>query len=462
MSNVVDDQELIAFGYKPQLHRNLGYLASFTASFSMMSVLMGVFSNYGYVLTKAGAFGIWSWILVGVGQAFVALVFAEMAARIPLTGATYQWNTKLANPMIGWITGWLTVVVCMLAVAGLITAFLTPLQTFLGVTFSTNEASIVCAVVIALLALTNIYGVRFAAHTNQFLVAIEMLALFAVGLTVLGLALAKGETHAALLTTIPTTPTPYLPAFLMSILLGAWTIIGFEIPSELSEETLDIKTVAPKSVVSSVLTTATLGLVFLVILTVAIPDIDVIAASSDPVSAIVTYYLGDTATKIFLLCALTAILGCALVTMMFGSRVVFAMARDRRFIASLFFARVSSQRKTPAMALVLVAIVAALLCIFAPDATSLYAAPTILLSLVYLTTVINAAIGFNKLPPAVGFSLGRWRGAVIAAAIMWLIAMIAILTIPDEFHAAALVAGCVIVTGVVLYPLVGRDKAVQK
>ena len=74
-----------------------------------MSVLMGVFANYGYVLGKAGPFGFWTWLIVGAGQLLVALVFAEMAGRIPLTGALYNWNSKLGHPIVAWLVGWLSV-----------------------------------------------------------------------------------------------------------------------------------------------------------------------------------------------------------------------------------------------------------------------------------------------------------------------------------------------------------------
>jgi len=43
-----------------------------------------------------------------VGQTLVALVVAQFAARIALSGSSYQWASRLANPKIGWFFGWLT------------------------------------------------------------------------------------------------------------------------------------------------------------------------------------------------------------------------------------------------------------------------------------------------------------------------------------------------------------------
>ena len=38
----------------------------------------------------------------------MALVVAQFAARIALSGSSYQWASRLANPKIGWLFGWLT------------------------------------------------------------------------------------------------------------------------------------------------------------------------------------------------------------------------------------------------------------------------------------------------------------------------------------------------------------------
>ena len=96
-----------------------------------MSVLMGIFANYGYVLGKGGPFGLWTWLLVGAGQLLVALVFAEMAGRIPLTGALYNWNTRLTNPTVGWFTAWLLFFSTHSGgYVGVVVAMMAPMQTF--------------------------------------------------------------------------------------------------------------------------------------------------------------------------------------------------------------------------------------------------------------------------------------------------------------------------------------------
>ena len=95
-------------GYEPELKRTLGSFQVFAISFAFISVAVGIFGTYDDVLPTAGPVGIWLWVIVAVGQTLVALVIAQFAARIPLSGSSYQWASRLANPKIGWGFGWLT------------------------------------------------------------------------------------------------------------------------------------------------------------------------------------------------------------------------------------------------------------------------------------------------------------------------------------------------------------------
>ena len=86
----------------------------FAISFAFISVAVGVFGTYDDVLQNSGPVGIWLWVLAAAGQMLIALVVAQFAARIALSGSSYQWASRLANPKIGWGFGWLTF--CYLAI----------------------------------------------------------------------------------------------------------------------------------------------------------------------------------------------------------------------------------------------------------------------------------------------------------------------------------------------------------
>ena len=94
-------------GYEPELKRSLNGFQMFAIAFASMSVVMGIFATYDDVLRVSGPVGIWLFPVVGVGQLLVALVYAQFAARIPLSGGSYAWASQLASPKVGWAFGWM-------------------------------------------------------------------------------------------------------------------------------------------------------------------------------------------------------------------------------------------------------------------------------------------------------------------------------------------------------------------
>lgn len=81
-----DSSELEKFGYRQELERSLGSFSSFAAGFSYISILTGVFQLFFFGFGSGGPAFIWTWPLVFIGQAAVALCFAELAGQFPLAG----------------------------------------------------------------------------------------------------------------------------------------------------------------------------------------------------------------------------------------------------------------------------------------------------------------------------------------------------------------------------------------
>ncbi|MGG7099557.1 amino acid permease [Rhodococcus sp. 24CO] len=95
--------------YESELKRTLNSFQMFAISFAFISVVIGVFGSYDSVLANSGPVGIWLWAIAVLGQVLVELVYAQFAARTPLSGSSNQWASRLANPKVGWVFGWLAV-----------------------------------------------------------------------------------------------------------------------------------------------------------------------------------------------------------------------------------------------------------------------------------------------------------------------------------------------------------------
>ncbi len=105
-------------GHEPntEFRREIKRFASFAAGFSCISITTGIFTTYGSALGWGGPRSIWTWPLVTIGQLLVALVFAALSSRIPIAGYSYQWISRLANPKLGWLVGWLSLTFLLLVV----------------------------------------------------------------------------------------------------------------------------------------------------------------------------------------------------------------------------------------------------------------------------------------------------------------------------------------------------------
>ena len=111
MSTMVDTdtRDLAGLGYAQQLHRRLGPYASFASGFSFVSILTTIFQLFVFGFSFGGSAFFWTWPVVFAGQLLVALNFSTLAARFPISGAIYQWSTRVSNFTVGWFAGWIMI-----------------------------------------------------------------------------------------------------------------------------------------------------------------------------------------------------------------------------------------------------------------------------------------------------------------------------------------------------------------
>ena len=449
-----DDQRVMSrFHYKQELRRTIRLFGSFAVAFSFISITTGIFANYELVLDRSGPAGIWTWPIVIVGQLFVALVFAELAARMPLTGYSYQWVTRLAGSGWGWFTGWVSV--CFLIIV--IPSVDHGIASIVGHIWEIPDDSIgltwiVCGV-IALQAVIHIFGVRFAERINSAAVFTEVVGMVGLVLIFAFLAIKNQPSLEILVERSPLAEgQAYFPIWIMACLMGAYTIVGFESAANLSEETVDAARTVPKAVIWSVVVSGGVGTLFLIVTILGIRDLDEVVASSYPLPMIIESNLGKPVAIAFFVLVLISIFACGLIIMASGSRMIYAMARDNVFFGNAFFRHVSRNTSAPIPAILIVAILGILAEWYSESFEQLLAAAAVLPALIYLLTVVTYAVRRKSLSTRSGhFSLGRWGGIVSGVAIAWLVMIIAILTIPREFRSATWVSAAVCIVGAVLY-----------
>ena len=184
------DTNTVEFGYKQELKRGTGRFASFAVAFAFVSIATGIFTTYGSVLNSSGPAGIWTWPIVVVGQTMVALVFGSLAARIPVTGYSYQWTSRLANPVLGWIMGWVSFTFLAIVVVAVdYTIASTVLPVLLNYEGNAGNAWLITGIVIILQGILVGFSTKWTERVNNFAVSAELIGmillvvlLFVVGL----------------------------------------------------------------------------------------------------------------------------------------------------------------------------------------------------------------------------------------------------------------------------------------
>lgn len=447
-----DAAVLQAFHYKQELKRTIQLFGSFAIAFSAISITTGIFTNYSFILTTAGPMGIWAWPVTMLGQFVVALVFAELAGKMPLTGYSYQWVTRLVGPGLGWMAGWMTFAFLVLVVPAVDGGLAPVLAGLLSIDPTPTNLMWIIIATLVLQATLNIIGVKLASQINNAAVFTEAVGVVGLTLVLGGIALFKTHPSPAILFDHSVVQGSPAAAFMMAMLMGLFTLVGFEAPANLAEETVQARKTLPRAVMLSISISGILGTLFLIAATLGIGDLKAVTESSSPLPAIIEASLGPVVGTAFLVLVAISIFACGLILTTSGSRLVYAMSRDNVFVYSNVFKKVNEKHAVPVAAVLLVLVLGIVATIFADSLTLLVGATAVLPALIYLTTV--GAYRFTKTDIAraqSGFSLGSWSNFVANVAIIWLVASILILTVPAQFHEVALVTGAILVVGAAFY-----------
>jgi amino acid transporter len=345
------------FGYKEQLRRVLttGDLIIYGLIFM---VPIAPFSVYGFVWDDAKGMVPLAYLVGLVGMLFTAMSYAAMSRAFPMAGSVYSYAQRGLSEIAGFFSGWLILLDYILIPALLYLFSAIALKPMLPqvpewvwllgfVTFN---------------AVVNLIGIEFTARANRYMLAIELvvLALFVV----LGLLALYGGHGAGRLTLKPM----YDPAvFSFATVAGATSIavlsfLGFDGISTLSEENRGNQNAVGRATLLSLLL---VGALFLLQTWIA-TDLSRGMQFSSPGTAfydIVRLAGGVWLERITLLAVVLASgIANAMAAQAATSRILFAMARDRKLPAVL--ARIHPRFQTPYVSTLVVALVSLLVGVF--------------------------------------------------------------------------------------------------
>ncbi|WKG08972.1 amino acid permease [Nocardia sp. PE-7] len=436
-----DSADLAAFGYQPVLHRKLGRYASFAAGFSFVSILTTIFQFFGFGYSFGGAAFFWTWPLVFAGQFLVALNFAELAARYPISGCIYQWSRRLAGGVIGWFAGWMMVIAQVVTAAAAAIALQVVLpsiwsgfqligtDTALTSRDGAMNAVLLGSVLLVVTTTINVIGIDLMSKINSIGVTVEIVGVLAI------IALFFVNTERGpdvVFQTDQASPGPYWAAFLVSGLMAAYVMVGFDSAGELSEETKNPRKVAPRTILLALAVSALGGGLMLLGALMAAPSLTDGELSTGGLAYVITSKLNSPAGSVLLGCVAVAVIVCTLAIQTAGSRLMFSMARDGKLPFAEALSTVHPRFGTPVWpAVVIGALGIGLLvlnlgnpAIFATLASVCIVSLYLAYLLVTVPLLLRRIQGLPAPEDKTLFHLGRWGIPINALAVVWGIAMV--------------------------------------
>ncbi|WP_405642158.1 amino acid permease [Streptomyces sp. NBC_00019] len=436
-----DARSLSEFGYRQELHRSLGRYASFAAGFSFISVLTTVFQFFAFGYAFGGPVFFWAWPAVLVGQLLVAACFAELAARYPISGAIYQWSSRLSNLTFGWFAGWIMVIGQIVVVSAAALA----LQMVLPAIWSgfqligtdpaptsadgAANAALLGVFLLVLTTLVNVLDNRVMSVINRVGVTAEIIG--AVLIVVLLLTHSE-RTPGITFHTEGAAQSGLFGALLVGSFTAAYVMIGFDSAGEMSEETRDPRRTAPRTILTALGAAGLLGGLIVLGGLLAAPSLTDGRLAVDGLSYVLTSSLGDGVGRLLLADVVVAIAVATLAIQTAACRMLFSMARDGRLPFAARLARVHPRTGMPnAPALVVGLLAAALLLLNFASPEAFLAIGTTCIVMLYLAyAMVTGPLLVARLRGRFTsegtderggklFSLGRWGVPVNALALLY-------------------------------------------
>jgi amino acid permease (GABA permease) len=440
-----DEQRLHELGYAQELRRRMSGFSNFAVSFTIISILSGCLTLYGFGMNTGGpALITWGWPIVGIMTLFVGLAMAEVCSSFPTAGGLYYWSAKLAPPKNAaawsWFTGWFNFLGQVAVTAGIDFGCAFFINAFLNLQWSVPTyhwvTILIFAGVLLLHGLLNQFGIRLVALLNDISVWWHIVGV----LIIVGVLAIKPAHHqsASFVFTHFVNNTGWHSAFyvvLLGLLLAQYTFTGYDASAHMTEETHDASRSGPRGIVMSIVVSLIAGWALLIGVTFAIQHYtaEVGSATGVPPAQIFIDAAGLTVGKLLLLIAIGAQLFCGMSSVTANSRMIYAFSRDGALPASNFWHRVNHRTRTPTNAIWLAAVFALVLGLPYLWNPTAYAAVTSIavigLYIAYVTPTflrLRQGDSFQRGP----WHLGRWSRPIGIIAIIWVIFITILFMLP--------------------------------
>lgn len=350
------------------LERKLG-LFSVTNIVIANIIGAGIFTTTGYLMGFLGnpILMLALWVVGGVIAFCGALAFGELGAAFPEAGGEYVFISKLFNPLLGFLSGWLSLIVGFSApiaasAIGFSNYFTWAFPGFqqwlmLNELISPELFNRFLAIVIILVfSFIHSRGVSLGAKVQNTLTILKVLLV--VGLIGAGFLVGEGSMHNLRSETAFELNFDSWKAIGLSLMFIMFAYSGWNSATYIGSEIKIPKKVIPRSLLISTVTVTVLYVLLNLFFVYAVPVSEM--RNEPEIGGLAAgFAFGEIAETIISLLISFALFSSLSAFIILGPRVYYKMAHDGYFFKSI--ARVHPVRKVPGNAILLQAAIAIIL-----------------------------------------------------------------------------------------------------
>lgn len=398
-----DSEQLRALGYTSNFKRSMSLWENFALGFTYLSPVVGIYTVFQFALSDGGPPVFWTYLIVGLGQLLVALVFGEVVSQFPISGGLYPWTRRLVGKRWAWMTGWVYLWALCSTIAAVAVGGAPFVSQLFGMESSASSQIWIAMTMIGGVTLLNLSGTRLLARIAMIGFICELVGAVLVGGYLL--LFARQLPFSALFDSFGVgVDGNYLPAFISSSVAAMFCYYGFEACGDVAEETPNPSKTIPKAMRLTIYVGGGAAMFILLALILAVPNMaDALSGKDmDPVATILRGAFGEVGFRAVLAIVLISFVSCLLSLQAAASRLLFSYARDEMIFGSASLSKLSSNH-VPAAALV---------------TAGLFTAGVALLGF-FLENAVKTIVIFGSVGIYIGFQM-LVLGALVARARGWI------------------------------------------
>jgi amino acid permease (GABA permease) len=417
--------------------------SNFAVSFTIISILSGCLTLYGYGMNTGGPVDMnIGWPVVGLFVLMVGLAMAELASSFPTAGGLYYWSAKLGgknSAAWSWFTGWFNLLGQVGVTAGIDFGLALFADALLNALFQYPSTPgwivLIYAVVLFLHGLLNTFGVGVVALLNDISVWWHLIGV-AIIFIVLFFVPAHHQSVSFIFTNFVNNTgfgNSYY-VFLIGLLLAQYTFTGYDASAHMTEETHNAAVAGPRGIVWSIIISLIAGWILLIGVTGAIQNYSAESTAVTPAAQIFIDAVGHNLGLFLLFIVVGAQFYCGMSSVTANSRMIYAFSRDGAVPGSQFWHKINPRTRTPTNSIWFAAVGAFILglpYLWSPVA---YAAVTSIavigLYIAYGIPILLRLLAGEKFQRG-PWHLGRWSYIVGWIAVVWIVFIAILFVLPQ-------------------------------